>query len=234
MYASKCALLDSVLLMELTGRRGDFFSVFDSISNMNDLQDYAKSSKDAHLLQSSYVFKVLIEYWKGDYLAAEEYSNMASAILPAAKMPTIYLIYHTFFRGLVLFGLSRQEGNKSRRLEEGKKALAEMEKWSNLSMPVFENKWRLLMACHATCTQKHDEALKWYGASIKLAQEHGLIHELALAFHLQGDHLHDCGYSSDASESYNQAYTHYKQWGAHAVADRLLRNMPVNELKFEV
>ena len=79
-----------MLLMELTGKFGDYFSAFEgSICNMNDLQDVAKLTKDLQLLQSSHVFNVLIEYWRGNYTGAEESSRLASMMVPVSKMPTI-------------------------------------------------------------------------------------------------------------------------------------------------
>lgn len=139
--------LDSLLLTELTGKPGDYFSVLGgSISNMKDLQDEAKATKDMILLQSSHVFNVMIEYWRGDYLAAEEHSKLALMMFPASKEPTIYLIYHIFFRGLILFWLHRTINGGTHRLEEGKQAMDEMEKWKENSTAVFENKFLLLCA----------------------------------------------------------------------------------------
>jgi len=222
-YASRCALLDNMLLTVLTGESWDFFSVFEgSICNLKDLQDDAKSSQDALWLQSSNVFNVLIEYWKRNYMLAEEYSNLASAMLPMAKLSSIYLIYHTFFRGLIMFRMFQQEGGDNKRLNEGMKAIGEMEKWAQNSMVVFGNKWYLLLAEHAASIHQHEEALKMYEASIKASKDHGNIHELALAHELLGNYYHGRGCQSDSIASFKQAYVYYNQWGATAVAERLL------------
>jgi len=132
--------------MELTGQSRDYFALFQGpIHSMNDLKDVAKSSKDLHLLQSSHVFSVMIEFWKGNFIAAEKYSNLASMMLPAAKMPTIYLIYHTFFRGLVVFQQYRQHGGDER-FKNGKETMDNMKQWASNSMDVFKNKLLLLRA----------------------------------------------------------------------------------------
>mmetsp|Transcript_30851 Transcript_30851/g.66674 ORF Transcript_30851/g.66674 Transcript_30851/m.66674 type:complete len:1679 (-) Transcript_30851:132-5168(-) len=232
-HAAKCGLLDSILLMELTGKSGNYFSAFEgSIGSMNDLQDTATSINDLHLLQSIHVFNVLIAYWKGDYIAAEESSRIASKMLPASKMPTIYLIYHTFFRGLILFQLHRMFGGEQR-LKDAKEMMDKMEIWLSVSMAAFESKWLLLKAEYWFCVDKFGRALQMYKGSIKSAQDNGNIHELALAHELLGkfyskrDHLVDnvsseCGIASN--ECFKKAHAYYTQWGATAVAEKILKD----------
>jgi len=222
-YAAKCALLDSVLLMELTGKSGDYFSAFEgTICNMNDLQDSAKSSKDLHLLQSSHVFKVLVEYWRGNYSAAEESSRQASIMFPASKMPTIYLIYHTFFRGLILFQLYRICGDQQR-LNDGKEMMDRLEEWALVSMAIFENKWLLLKAEYYYSIYDSDQALQMYQESIKSARDYGNIHELAMAHELLGKYHLERGCREDSKECFRNAHVYYTQWGAIAVAEKILR-----------
>jgi len=223
-YAAKCALLDSILLMELTGKEGDYFSQFEGlICSMNDLQDLAKSSSDLHLLQSSHVFNVLLHWWRGNYEAAEESSQLASMIMPASKMPTIYLIFHNFFRALTLFNLYRKHGGEER-LTGGKEMVDKMEEWANISMAVFGNKLLLLKAEYsASICDEFDQTRKFYEGSIKSAQDHGNIHELALAHELLGKYELDRGCSTIANECFKKAYTYYSQWGATAIAERTLR-----------
>jgi len=217
--------LDMMLLIELTGEPFDFSFVFDgSISSMmNELQDEAKSSKDLALLQSSYVFRVLIEYWRGNYSAAEEYSRIASMMLPQSKMPTIYLIYHTLFRGLILLHLSREQDVEDKRLDGGIEAMDQMGRWAKNATEAFENKWLLLRAEHAATVKNHDEALRLYKASIQASQDHGNIHECALGHELLGNYYLGLGCSSDSIASFEQACVFYTQWGATAQAGRLIR-----------
>eukprot|EP00579_Thalassiosira_antarctica_P021935 CAMPEP_0201974226 /NCGR_PEP_ID=MMETSP0904-20121228/49474_1 /ASSEMBLY_ACC=CAM_ASM_000553 /TAXON_ID=420261 /ORGANISM="Thalassiosira antarctica, Strain CCMP982" /LENGTH=148 /DNA_ID=CAMNT_0048524669 /DNA_START=56 /DNA_END=498 /DNA_ORIENTATION=- len=148
---------------------------------MNDLQDEAKSTKDLSLLQCSHVFNVLIEYWRGNYMAAEEHSQLASMMYPTSREPTIYLIYHTFFRALVLFRLHRMMGGDDRRLKDGKEMQDQMGNWPLVSMAVFETKWLLLKAEYFASISEFDQAVQMYKGSIKSAEDHGNIHELALA-----------------------------------------------------
>mmetsp|Transcript_38056 Transcript_38056/g.66749 ORF Transcript_38056/g.66749 Transcript_38056/m.66749 type:complete len:344 (-) Transcript_38056:35-1066(-) len=221
-YAAKLALLDNMLLMELTGKFGDYFSAFEgSICNMNDLQDVAKLTKDLQLLQSSHVFNVLIEYWRGNYTGAEESSRLASMMVPVSKMPTIYLIYHTFFRGLILFRLYRMYGDEQR-LKDGKEMIDRFEEWALVSMAVFENKWLLLKAEYSASTDEFDQALQMYEGSIKSAQNHGNIHELALAHELLGNYCSGRGFMTTTSNAcFEKAYMYYAQWGATAIAEKI-------------
>lgn len=189
---------------------------------MDDLQDVAKSSKDMHLLQSSHVFNVLVEYWRGNYEAAEDSSRRALMILPASKMPTIFLIYHIFFRGLVLFQMYRTCGD-DQRLKDGKKAMDEMGVWAQNSMHVFENKFLLLKAeCYSSIGDS-DEALQMYEGSIKSSLDHGNIHELALAQNLLGNYHLERGYGTAAKECLKKAHLYYTQWGATAVAENMVQ-----------
>jgi len=222
-FVARHMLLDSFLLQELTGKSRDYFSLFDgSICSMNDLQDEAKETKDLALLQCSYVFNVIIEYWKGNFLNAEEHSQIASTMFPACKEPTIYLIYHTLFRALVLFKLHRtSEDNHNERLKSGKEMLDAMEAWAQFSVDVFESKWKLLNAEYYASVKDFDQAVHMYKSSIKAAQDHGNIHELALGHELMGNYYFDHGLP-DSTECFKKAYIYYSQWGATAIADKLL------------
>lgn len=218
-----------MLLTELTGQTDDFFTLFKGpINSMNDLQDLAKATKDLHLLQSSHVFNVLIEYWKGNYTAAENSSNIASMMLPAAKMPTIYLIYHTFFRGLLLFRLYRMYGDNQRldnqRLEDGKNMLDLMQKWANYTRDVFENKLLLLKAEYYACRLSKLETLQLYEGSIKSAKDHGNLHEAGLSYKLLGDYYASNGNETEAIQSWKKSYLYLKTWGATAVAESLSKD----------
>jgi len=222
-WTAKLALLDCILLMELTGKSCDCFSFFQgSIKDLNDLRDVAKLSNDLHLLQSSHVFNVFVEYWRGNYKAAEESSHLAMSLLPASKMPNIYLIYHTFFRGLILFQLYRTCGNEQR-LNDGKEMLDKMEEWYLVSSNVFKNKCLLLKAEFLSSIGEFDEALRMYARSIESAQCNGNIHELALAHELLGKYYLERKCMENSKGCFRNAHVYYTQWGAITVAEKVLR-----------
>ena len=102
--------------------------------------------------------------------------------------------------------------------------MGRMGKWAKIStasMAVFENKWLLLKAEHSASIQNSIEAEQLYKASIKSAQDHGNIHELALAYELLGNYYAASGLRMTSIDCYNNAYAYYKQWGATAVAEKL-------------
>lgn len=164
---------------------------------------------------------MLIEFWRGDYEKAEASSGLAIAMKPAEDMPSIYKIYHSFFRGLVLFHLYRTSGIEQR-LNDGKAMLDRFEEWTFLAGKVFKNKWLLLKAEYCASMNDVDNAVENYEASINFARDHGHIHELALAYELLGNYHLERGFGARSREFFHLAYTHYNQWGAVGIAQKLL------------
>jgi len=193
----------------------------DTICSLDDLRSEAESSHDSRWLHNFNVVKMSTAYWRGDCIAAEEHCH-AALTYPTARMPTLLLIYRTFFGGLVAFQLHRQMGgNNDQRLKQGREMLEQLEKWAQNSPAAFENKWLLLKAEYANSIGEHDKAVPLYKASINAAQDHGDIHELALAFELLGNYYCSAGDGANSNECYRKAYVYYKQWGATAVAEKL-------------
>jgi len=216
--------LDNVLLMELKGKYWDCFSVFEgSICNMNDLQAAAESSKDIFLLLAVPGYNMLLAYWRGDYLAAEKFSHIVSKTNRTSKTPTFLLVYFTLFRGLIACQLYRKIGG-NHRLAEGKEMMDEMETWALNSKAVFENKWLLLKAEYSASIQQYVAAQNLYKTSIQVAQDHGNIHELGLAYELLGNYYSAYGSREDSNDCLKKAHVYYTQWGATAVAEKLVRD----------
>lgn len=219
-------ILDGILLMELTGQNIDIFSVYpDATRSLDDLRSEAIFSNDTRWLHDIYTYKMLLAYWRGDYLSAEENFHLAS-LNPTSKMPRILSIYRDFFGGLVSLYLHREQGSKNnsdKRLKHGEAMMHTLEKYSENATVVFNNKWRLLQAEYSSCVGEHNEAQRLYLASINAAKDHGNIHELALAYELRGNHLCSMDVHDLASEEcFRKAHVYYEQWGATAISKRLL------------
>jgi len=196
--------------------------------NMNDMQAEAESVKDARLLFRIQFFNVMISYWRGDLAAAEESSTIASMMYPVSKFPSIHLIYFTFFHGLVLFQCYSEDGG-DKRLQDGKEIMNQMGTWAKNSMAVFGNKWLLLKAEYtALVDDKRDDAEELYKKSIKAAQDHGLIHELGLAYELLGGYYTTHGHEPESLHCIKKAYKCYTQWGATSVAKKILHDHDLN------
>ena len=223
-YSANYSVIDSMLLMELTGKSIDSFSSFgDSICSLDDLRSEAESSHANDWLYHFHGIKMLTSYWRGDFMAAEELFHVAFAH-PIAKMPQFLLIYHTFFGGLIALYLYRQVGGSDdQRLNQGREMMEKLEKWAQTSLAVYENKWLLLKAEYCASIGEHDQALLLSRASILSAKDHGNIHELALAFELLGHfYCSTDGCGADSNECFGKACVYYKQWGADAVAEKLI------------
>ena len=87
---------------------------------------------------------------------------------------------------LVLFQCHSEDGG-DKRLQDGKEIMDQMGIWARNSMAVFGNKWILLKAEYAALVNdKCDDAEELYRISIMATQDHGIIHELGLAYELLG------------------------------------------------
>ena len=149
-------------------------------------------------------------------------------------MPTMHLIYHSFFRGLIKFQCYSEHKDKHR-LQEGKEMMDRMGIWANkCNMDVFGNKWLLLRAEYAASQgsdNTNDDAEQLYLESIKAARDHGYLHELGLAYELLGDYYTVHEPEHDAIEiCMKQAYRCYHQWGATKIARKILDD---NDLDLE-
>lgn len=225
-HSAKHGILDNILLGALTGKFWDSFSVFEgSINNISDLQAEAVSLKDNQLLFTVHLYKMMIRLWRGDYEAAEESSRTASNVNPTDKMPSIYLICHTFFGGIIRFQLYRKIGDEQR-LKNGKEMMEEMETWSKNCVAVFENKLFLMQAEYFASIDGHNDAERLYIKSINASRDHGNIHELGLAYELLGKFYSARGSSSYSIHCFKHAHKFYTQWGADAVAEKILREIP--------
>jgi len=226
--------LNNILLMELTGKSVDCFSVFaGSISNMIDVLAEAVNSKDDHQIHTTHGYIVMLAYWRGDYLVVEETSRIA-ALLPTKVPQVLFLVHLTLFRGLVAFRLYRKFGD-DQRLAEGKEMIDKMEKWALNSKAVFENKLLMLKAEYLASIREYDKALDMYTQSIQLAQDHGRIDELGLAYELLGNVYSSAhAFKEDPNNSFKMAHLYFTQWGATAVAARLVRENDLDMTSMDI
>lgn len=212
------------MLSELTGRDVDCFSVFgDSVDTLADLVAEAESSVDKRWLMSFHVNKMILAFWRGDYIKAAKHFNAASTN-PTAQLPQISTFYHTLYGGLVFFQLHKQQvgtNTSSDSLQQGKQCMDRMQQWSTNCPAVFENKWYMLGGEYLASIGESHKAQLAFKASITAAQDHGNIHEMGLASELLGNCLSANGCIAEGVNCYKQAYTCYMQWGANALADRL-------------
>mmetsp|Transcript_31428 Transcript_31428/g.53629 ORF Transcript_31428/g.53629 Transcript_31428/m.53629 type:complete len:131 (-) Transcript_31428:180-572(-) len=104
------------------------------------------------------------------------------------------------------------------------------------SMKVFGNKYYLLQAEYAASINDYKQARQKFEASIKVAQDCGNVHEMALALERMGEHYFSCGCGTDANDCYKSAHEFYVQWGATAIANKLSvkHNLDINASSSQV
>ena len=96
-------LWSGILLTELTGVQGDYFSVFAPICNVDDLQAEAVSDKNEYFVYELHVLKCLVAFWNGDYISAEKHSHNASAMMPVSQTPNELSFLSDFLWGTCCF-----------------------------------------------------------------------------------------------------------------------------------
>eukprot|EP00581_Thalassiosira_minuscula_P019454 CAMPEP_0183717322 /NCGR_PEP_ID=MMETSP0737-20130205/10966_1 /TAXON_ID=385413 /ORGANISM="Thalassiosira miniscula, Strain CCMP1093" /LENGTH=1413 /DNA_ID=CAMNT_0025946739 /DNA_START=71 /DNA_END=4310 /DNA_ORIENTATION=+ len=223
----KMTAMDCILLMELTGKSQNYFSVIGgSITSVDDWVAEAKLIGDSFLLTYIHEVNLMRSYWKGDYVAAEEHFHNASLLLVSHTIAFVHTISHTivlvvFFGCLVSFQLYRELGGDDR-LKEGTKMLERMERWYHVSPHLFENKWHLLKAEHLASIGKDCDAEASYIQAINASRDHGYIHDLGLAYELLGRFYSANGSNAHCTHCLKKAHLFYTQWGATAVAERLV------------
>jgi tetratricopeptide (TPR) repeat protein len=201
-----------VVLKELTGESSDVFSlVDDSIDNLDDLQ----SAGGASFLHDFHVYKMLLAYWRGDYATAG--IHLRKAALATENYAFCLSVHRIYYGALVSFQVGGDE-----QIKAGKEMLDEMEMLADSSMTTFEHKRLLLRAEYNRSISEISGATEeLYKASIKVAEDHGNIHEAAIAFELLGKYYNMYGSLEDAGDCYAKAILYFTQWGAVAVAKRI-------------
>jgi tetratricopeptide (TPR) repeat protein len=180
-----------------------------------------------------HAYELFVAYWRRDYIAAEKALN--DALQLQDESPENIIIYVTFFGALVNLHLYRQFGGHQR-LKNGTEMTGTVGKWAKDCMEVFGNKWMLLKAECCSSLKEHDEAHRLYNASIKIAQEQDHIHELGLAYELFGEYHSNQASERESLRCFQKAYIYYSQWGATAVAARILleNSLDIESINSEV
>lgn len=135
---------------------------------------------------------------------------------------TTYHPHFQFYRG-VAFTAFGTEGKEARRsLSEAKSILNLLSGWRERGNPNVLHMASLLEAEVARVSNRHDEAKQLYGDAIQFAnrsghiQDAGICNERAAAFYLQTNQR------PRAAHHVQQAVKCYRDWGASAVAARVL------------
>ena len=178
----KYIILDKEMIDSLTGdKSSNPYGVLNGIiCNKQSLLADAQSKMHFQIVEAVHLWDFCLSFWMGDYDEAAKASDRAMSF-PSANMPKVQLVYHIFYRGVVMFHLYR-EGKGEHWLKEGKKMQDQLKIWVKTSKPIFENKLILLAAESYASMGNVAAAKESYELSIKVARDNGYIHEQGLAY----------------------------------------------------
>mmetsp|Transcript_31487 Transcript_31487/g.57675 ORF Transcript_31487/g.57675 Transcript_31487/m.57675 type:complete len:291 (-) Transcript_31487:685-1557(-) len=178
----KYSVLDKEMIDSLTGdKSSNPYGVLNGIiCNKQSLLADAQSKMHFQIVEAVHLWDFFLSFWMGDYDEAAKASDRAMSF-PSANMPKVTLIYHIFYRGIVMFHLYR-EGKGEKWLEEGNKMQDQVQIWVKNSKPIFENKLVLLEAEHYASMGNVVAAKESYELSVELARDNGYVHEQGLAY----------------------------------------------------
>jgi len=217
----KYSVLDKEMIDSLTGDTSS--NPYDRLNwiicNKHSLLADAQSKMHFQIVEAVHLQNFFLSFWMGDYEEAAKASDLAMSF-SSAKMPKVQLVYHIFYRGVVMFHLYR-EGKGEHWLKRGNKMQAQLETWVKTSKPIFENKLILLEAENYASMCNVVAAKKSYELSVKLARDNGYIHEQGLAYECMGKYLMSAVEVRDAERCFLSAHECYMQWGAKAKANKL-------------
>jgi tetratricopeptide (TPR) repeat protein len=163
-----------------------------------------------------------LHYYRGEMREALASAARAEAVRPSFQ-GTPGEIDLVFFRGLAQAALAAEgeEGERAAHLEGARSQGATLTRWAADCPANFEHKARLLEAEIARAEGRDAEAAGAYAEAARSADAFGFVQHAALAWELLGGHHARTGDDTEAEAAFRQAVTHYRDWGASTLANRL-------------
>uniref|UniRef100_A0A7S1YZJ2 Uncharacterized protein n=1 Tax=Ditylum brightwellii TaxID=49249 RepID=A0A7S1YZJ2_9STRA len=161
----------------------------------------------------------------GHYELASDFAEQGQNILDSGCSPTFAVVTHAFVYGLISFVLAGKT-HQIKWKTNAFKCLKKMEVWSESAPSNCLHKLLLLQAESAVLLGENSTAAIKYNAAIKMVENGGFIHELALIHERAAVFYSEQGDTSKACHHYGQAHVVYLQWGAKGKADDLRINCP--------
>jgi len=123
------------------------------------------------------------------------------------------VVDQTFYIGLI--AIERARGGEVKEWRSiASESLEKMKVWSGNSAWNFQHKLHLLNAEMAHLNGARDAAAEAYDDAIRVAGEHGFVHEQALSCERAGIFYSETIGESVAAEYFERAKKHYLEWGA--------------------
>ena len=142
------------------------------------------------------------------------------------KRPTILFHQHGYFEfydGLVSLEFARHSEDSGQWIADAKRNINELELKSKHSPKNCLQKLNLLEAELAAVCFDEEKAEAHYLEAISLSKEHYFINDEALACERAGLFFREMNSDEKATQFLLQAYNCYKQWGAVAKMDHLMK-----------
>ena len=134
----------------------------------------------------------------------------------ANGIPSLY-----FHCALSCISVARANRSKADYKNKAKKFLKRIKTWTKKGNPNTQHMEELIEAELASGDANKSVATKHYEVAVLLAGRWGLVNDRALAHERFGDHCMRQGDEENAKYHYSSALGLCKEWGAHAVAEKL-------------
>ncbi|MBD2151620.1 GAF domain-containing protein, partial [Pseudanabaena sp. FACHB-1277] len=172
---------------------------------------------DQTAIAETYIYKLLLAYYFGNYTDAIHYVKQAEQCLIAVSGSFFVPIFHFFAALTHLRSFPDQmESEQSETLITVQKHQDFLDKMSRNAPMNYLHKWHLVEAERHRVLGNKIEAIEYYDRAIAGAKENSYIQEEALANELAAKFYLDWGKEKIAQVYMTEAYYGYVRWGASA------------------
>ena len=182
---------------------------------------------DQTAIAETYIYKLLLAYYFGNYTDAIHYVKQAEQCLIAVSGSFFVPIFH-FFAALTHLRQfpDQMEAEQSETLIMVQKHQDFLKKMSRNAPMNYLHKWHLVEAERHRVLGNKIEAIEYYDLAIAGAKENSYIQEEALANELAAKFYLDWGREKIAQVYITEAYYGYVRWGASAKVTDLENRYP--------
>jgi PAS domain S-box-containing protein len=188
-----------------------------------------KHSQDNELTAVAvlYIYKLLLAYSWGNYMAALDYLAQGKQYLMAVSGMVLVPNFH-FYAALTHLALfpTRPEIEQAQILAEAETHQTSLHQWAQNAPMNYLHKWYLVEAEKHRVLGNKAEAIEMYDRAISGAKENKFLNEEALANELAAKFYWEWGKEKLAQTYMIEAYYCYVQWGATAKVKDLETRYP--------
>ncbi len=170
-----------------------------------------------------YFNKLILAYLFGDLEGARTFSDLTERECDAVVGTVVFAGYY-FYDSLVRLALydgADLLGRISirRRVRRNQRKI---KRWAKFAPMNYLHKFHLIEAERRRIDGDCEGAFHFYEKAAEGAVQYGYTQDAAIAYHLAGEYCLSRGFSKFAALYFQSVLDAYAEWGAHALADRLL------------